>query len=68
MDRGLSSFCARPPGRSDRGASIGEITLAVALGYLDFRLAGAWRGTHPALVQWLDDFVGRTPAFGMTAP
>lgn len=56
VDRGLSAFCERPPTRSEDGARIGEITLAAALGYLDFRLAGTWRSTHPALIQWLDDF------------
>jgi glutathione S-transferase len=47
---------------------IGEIAQAAALGYLDFRFAGAWRAAHPALVNWLDDFARRTPAFAQTTP
>jgi glutathione S-transferase len=47
---------------------IGEITQAAALGYLDFRFAGAWRASHPKLVVWLDDFARRTDAFAATTP
>lgn len=35
---------------------IGEITLAAALGYLDFRFQGAWRTGHPNLVSWVEQF------------
>ncbi len=48
--------------------TIGEIALAAALGYLDFRFEGAWRAGHPRLVGWLDDFAARVPAFAATAP
>jgi glutathione S-transferase len=47
---------------------IGEIALAAALGYLDFRFEGAWRAGYPKLVGWLGDFARRTPAFANTAP
>ncbi len=47
---------------------IGEITLACALGYLDFRFQGAWRTGQPRLAAWLDDFAARVPAFAATAP
>ena len=47
---------------------IGEIAQAAALGYLDFRFAGAWRSTHPKLVAWLADFARRVPAFEQTNP
>ena len=47
---------------------IGEISLACALGFLDFRLSGAWRNNHPKLVAWLDDFARRTPSFETTTP
>jgi len=34
--------------------TIGEISVAVLLGYLDFRgLCGGWRETHPGLAAWL---------------
>jgi len=46
----------------------GHLTIACALGYLDFRLKGAWRDGHPNLVKWLDSFAGRVPAFGQSAP
>jgi glutathione S-transferase len=66
--RALDAFSARLPVARPAGPSIGEITLACALGYLDFRLEGSWRATQPALVAWLDSFAQRVPAFGRTAP
>lgn len=68
VSRALDAFSARLPIAHAAGPSIGEITLACALGYLDFRLEGAWRATHPALVAWLDGFAQRVPAYGRTAP
>jgi glutathione S-transferase len=47
---------------------VGQITLACALGYLDFRFKGEWRKTHPRLVAWLDNFSARVPAFAATVP
>jgi len=47
---------------------IGEIALASALGYLDFRFDGVWRQTYPRLVAWLDSFAARCPAFADTTP
>jgi len=47
---------------------IGDIALACALGYLDFRFEGAWRSGHPGLVSWLESFAGTNPAFGETIP
>src|SRR5262249_37077441 len=48
--------------------TVGEITLACALGYLDFRFKGEWRKSHPRLVAWLDNFSARVPAFAATKP
>lgn len=45
-----------------------HITLACALGYLDFRHAGVWRERHPKLVAWLDTFSAAVPAFSETRP
>ena len=45
---------------------IGHIALACALGYLDLRMGGRWRESHPKLVAWLADFDARVPAFGKT--
>lgn len=47
---------------------IGQITQAAALGYLDFRFGGQWRGSHPRLAAWLADFARQVPAFDATAP
>ena len=47
---------------------IGHIALACALGYLDFRFAGEWRGNFSRLVAWLDDFATAVPAYDLTAP
>ncbi|MEJ8852612.1 glutathione S-transferase family protein [Variovorax rhizosphaerae] len=47
---------------------IGEIALAAALGYLDFRFDGRWRTTHPALAQWLSQFAARCSAYEATSP
>lgn len=45
-----------------------HITIACALGYLDFRHAGTWRARHPGLVTWLDRFAAAVPAFNETRP
>lgn len=81
--RALAALEAAPPplpqGASDRGWSdknlpdkdlphIGQIALACALGYRDFRFNGTWRPTHPRLVAWLDDFAARVPAYAATKP
>jgi glutathione S-transferase len=47
---------------------IGQITLACALGYLDFRFAKQWRENRPALVQWFEDFHTSCPSFAASAP
>jgi glutathione S-transferase len=46
---------------------IGAISLACALGYMDFRFAG-WRTAHPALSDWVDRFETDVPAFVATKP
>lgn len=46
----------------------GHLTVAVALGYLDFRHEGKWRAQHPKMVTWLDTFAAAVPAFGKTKP
>ena len=45
-----------------------DVSLAAALGYLDFRQEGRWRATHPRLVGWLDRFAAAVPAFAGTVP
>jgi glutathione S-transferase len=67
IERGLGVLEAAPPG-IDQTPNVGQITLACALGYLDFRFAGHWHKDHPRLVGWLDAFAGRVPAFNATKP
>jgi glutathione S-transferase len=47
---------------------VGQIALACALGYRDFRFGGTWRSEHPRLVAWLESFAARVPAFATTTP
>jgi glutathione S-transferase len=67
VERGLASFESKPPALSGR-PHVGAIALACALGYLDLRFEGKWRGTHRRLVAWLDDFAAKVPSFGATRP
>src|SRR6185437_2511751 len=65
--RGLASLEAAPPAR-DATPTVGQIALACALGYQDFRFNGIWRQDHPRLVKYLDEFSAAVPAFAATAP
>lgn len=62
--RGLATLEASPP--ADGPVTNGDIALACALGYLDYRFKGEWRATHPRLVAWLEGFGQRVPAFAAT--
>jgi glutathione S-transferase len=65
IDRALDQLEADPPGG---GLDIGTITLACALGYLDFRFGGEpWRAAHPRLARWFAG-IADTPALARTAP
>jgi glutathione S-transferase len=65
--RALAALEAAPPGL-DATPNVGQITLACALGYRDFRFPGTWRKEHPKLVAWLDAFAARVPSFEATKP
>jgi glutathione S-transferase len=65
--RGLAELEAAPPGL-DAPPTVGQITLACALGYRDFRFKGDWRKEYPRLVAWLEAFAAKVPAFAATAP
>ena len=67
VERALTALEADPPA-FDGTPDIGHVTLACALGYLDFRFDGKWRESHPRLVAWLDAFAAAVPAYGETAP
>lgn len=65
--RGLKVLEADAPS-IDGGITVGHITMACALGYLDFRFNGDWRPDHPNLVSWLDNFAAQVPGFDKTRP
>jgi glutathione S-transferase len=69
VTRSLALLEAAPPSfdAARNLPHVGEIALACALGYRDFRFAGHWRGDHPRLVAWLDQFAARVPSFVATA-
>jgi glutathione S-transferase len=68
--RGLAVLESAPPALDTAQAlpTVGQIALACVLGYRDFRFGGSWRGGHPRLVAWLDQFAARVPAFDATRP
>jgi len=65
--RALASLEAAPP-QLDVPPNVGQIAVACALGYRDFRFTGTWRKDHPRLVAWLDGFAAKVPAFAATTP
>jgi glutathione S-transferase len=65
--RALAALEAAPPAR-DATPGVGQIAVACALAYQDFRFHGTWRETHPRLVTYLDEFAAAVPAFAATAP
>src|SRR5215831_12653120 len=71
VTRALAVLESSPPALEAASASlpnVGQIALACALGYRDFRFGESWRANHPRLVGWLDDFAARVPAFAATKP
>lgn len=65
MKRTVDVLDADPP---HRHVDIGSITVACALGYLDFRFAAdEWRNGHPKLAAWYDGFA-TNKAIAETAP
>jgi glutathione S-transferase len=68
VTRALAALEAAPPPPVSGLPNAGQITLACALGYRDFRFEGSWRKDHPRLVAWLDDFAAKVPAFATTKP
>lgn len=67
IDGALKLLNDAPPA-FDGTPDIGHITIACALGHLDFRHGGRWRAQAPALVNWLQDFAAAVPAFAATVP
>jgi glutathione S-transferase len=67
VTRALASLEAAPPTASAT-PDIGQIAVACALAYQDFRFHGTWRKDHPRLVKFLDAFAAAVPAFAATKP
>jgi glutathione S-transferase len=67
IDRAIEHLERSPPAWS-ASPDYGHLTLACALGYLDFRHEGKWRAGHPGLVAWLEEFAQAVPAFEATTP
>jgi glutathione S-transferase len=67
VTRALAVLEASSPGL-DLPPDVGQITLACALGYRDFRFPGSWRADHPRLAAWLDTFAAKVPAYAATTP
>jgi glutathione S-transferase len=65
VERALAELEANPPAIASP-PDIGAIAVACALGYLDLRFEGRWRGSHPRLVAWLDRFAAQVPSFEAT--
>lgn len=65
--RSLTLLEATPPEAGH--PTIGGVTVACALGYLDFRYAADdWRAGHPRLAHWLESFSAAVPGFAETIP
>lgn len=65
VNKALQALEADMPGEE---VSVGTITIACALGYLDFRFKGEWRKSHSKLAAWLDSFQARVPGYDQTQP
>jgi glutathione S-transferase len=63
--RAMAYLEAHPP-KLDGAVHVGHIAVACALGYLDLRFAGEWRGAHPRLVAWIDAFASAVPSYEAT--
>ena len=64
IKRALAAFERDPP--SPDTTDIVSISLACALGYLDWRQPVAWRPDFPRLVAWLDAFAAHEPSYANT--
>lgn len=68
VERGLVALESRWMSHLSGPLDMGQIAVACALGYLDFRHEERdWKSRHPALSAWAESFAGR-PAMAATAP
>ncbi len=66
IERALAALVAEPTALWP--VTVGNISVACALGYLDFRKQVDWRAKYPSLIGWLDSFRAAVPAFDKTRP
>ncbi|MER2536184.1 MAG: glutathione S-transferase family protein [Rhizobiaceae bacterium] len=59
LEEALPAFDSRTP-------HVGDIALACMLGLGDSHFGGKWRADHPRLVEWVEAFAERVPAFRET--
>jgi glutathione S-transferase len=67
VERALAVLEGAPPAIGSP-PDVGQISLACALGYRDFRFPGTLKQSCPKLSAWLDTFAARVPAFEATRP
>jgi glutathione S-transferase len=65
-DRALAALEASPPGVGSP-PDVGQISVACALGYREFRFPGTMK-RYPRLSAWLDAFAAKVPSFETTKP
>lgn len=64
----LTYFSGIIPEEASSPIDGGDLALAIALEYLDFRFEGAWRADHPKLVNWLESMNALVPTLAQTSP
>ena len=67
IHRGVAALEAEAADLARQDWTLGEITVAVTLGYLDFRWHVDWRAEHRRLADWFDSQAAR-PSLTATAP
>ena len=67
IDTALDELEAAPPAWGAH-PDYGHLSVACALGYLDFRHEGKWRANRPNLVAWFERFHEAVPTFAQSAP
>lgn len=65
VERGLQAMAADLP--DPQVTDVVSISLACALGYLDWRQPVRWRERFPAMAEWLERFAAAEPACNQTA-
>ena len=64
IDGAMAALESSDAGRLAGPLNMGQVAVACALGYVDFRLNFDWRDRHPALAAWHEAFALRASSFG----